>query len=204
MPTLPTCLTADIVIRTPNRICRNRLYYSVATPPTTIAHLNSAADIIRASVGVKYIPLLSEQCGLVAVQTEYYAPDSELQGDSTDGDTDGSGEGDPFPDEVCLEIQRRTGRRGRENRGRIFISGIAEAHAGAGRLVGAIEVPAQALADSMKLVLNGAPASVGAMTPKHWDRKNNTLETVTDCRAMDVLVSRRDRRRPLVPLPVGF
>jgi hypothetical protein len=117
-----------------------------------------------------------------------------------DGPTDGvANEINDLPEQDAAVIQRRTGLAGRQHSGRIFIPCIAESLQASGR----IDAGDVAAFKNIAIFLGADVTVVGNVWhARHWNRKDNVLEVVTECRAMIELKSRRDRQRRTINLPV--
>ena len=201
MPTIPTCLIADVAVQTPNRLCKNRLYFTADAPPTGVSDMQGIADVLFVELSPKYRILMPPTCKFHSVRVQWTAPTLDLEAFSSENPVAGTAANDALPDETCLEIQRRTSNRGRQNRGRILISGISEVYQENGKLTGPGKTHLKALALWMQSDVDASQTSFSFIHHRHWDRKANALDPVTQARAMDTFVSRRDRRRPLIPLP---
>lgn len=183
------------------------LYFTITGGSTfTQSNADAMGEAVASMIADPLPDLLSTQAKLKAHYGKLLTPTQEFEsapsglfgGFMPIGNIDA----DPMPTESVAEIQRRTGLPGRNNRGRIFISGIPEL----GTLKGTL-TPGEALATAL---IGFAAALSGTVTvgtfilhPAHWDRKTNTMRAVTTFRAMSVLLSRRDRRRHLIPAPLS-
>lgn len=171
-------------------------YYNITGGSTfTQAQVATVTNHVSDVLGAKFIGLLSEDAQVVHVYGRLRTPTQDMEHYCTSGSGIGIGaiSGQSLPTETCLEIQMRTGKPGRNMRGRIFVSGISEEGSNAGLLVPGSDTltGAQALATALGIDITSAPFTLNA---RHWNRKTNTLEVVTQCRPVFPLVSRRDRR----------
>lgn len=200
---MPTCLVTDLFVKTESRLCSNRLYWVPDTPPTTSTNMITLANNVMTLFAPLYVQLFTNNVFFQGVHARYTDPTVEIDGWSTSAPVAGVLSyigNEPLPDEVCMEIQRRTGLTGRENRGRIFISGISSAWNDGGKITTAGQTLLIAIAAHVGPDQTFAP--VGLCHARHYDRKANLLRGVSQARATNVFVSRRDRRRPLVLQPV--
>lgn len=200
---IPTCLITDLITKTENRLCRSRLYWVPDTPPTSSTNMVTLANSVMANYATVLPAILSPLCYFFGVYVRWTDPAVELDGYSTSTAIVGTGGVSTtvsLPDEVCMEVQRRTGLTGRQNRGRLFFSGIASPMNDGGLLTPAARVNLIALA--AKIGPDQTFAPIGLCHARHFDRKDNVLKGVQAARATSVFVSRRDRRRPLSLIPI--
>lgn len=200
MPTMPTCLVTDLIIYTEKRECRSRLYWTPDTPPTSSTDMTALANAIMANYATVVPGMLSNNCKFAGVYVRYTDPAVEREGYSTSANIIGSNAFLPLPDEVCIEIRRRTGLAGRQKRGRIFISGLPSSFNDDGVISAAGRTATIALAAKIGPDQNFSP--LGLCHARHWDRKDNTLLGVSQAQATNIFVSRRDRRKPMYITPI--
>lgn len=201
MPAMPVCLTTDIIVETPERECVNRLYWIPDTPPTATTDMVALANAVFNHYSDQYSALLHNTSRFAAVHVRYNAPTADIDGWSTHAPVVGGEDvGDAMGDEIVYEIQRRTGMTGRQNRGRIFISGVPEEANIDGILDSTFRARLIALAAIIGPDQSFAP--IGLCHARHWDRKDNVLRGVSQARAMGGFASRRDRRWPFQLRPV--
>lgn len=95
-----------------------------------------------------------------------------------------------LPDVISLIIQRKTGRRGRQHAGRIFIPGIWEGFNDDGQLNDDGMTAAEPIA-----VFLGADATFAGeiFHSRHFNRKDLAFDVVSDCRVRKDLSTRHDR-----------
>lgn len=198
MPLPATIAYFDMLVQTTFRTCSSRHYFEFATPPTTQAQLTALADAASALVAVKIKGILSSDCGYLGLYMRYKTGGTDIEAFSSEGADAGDGDPDPLPDEVCAEIQKRTGQVGRDKRGRYFFSGISSAAQADGVLTDGFKPGLAALAAFLGADIAGGTSVLHA---RHYDRKTNTLIPISQCRPVAVLASRRDRRKPLTLAP---
>jgi hypothetical protein len=200
MPTIPTCIITDLIIRTEERDCRSRLYWEPTTPPTGTTDMVAIANAVFTNYQGVVPALLSNKCHFQGVYVRYTDPSTDRDAYSTSSAVGGELDSDPLPDETCLEIQRRTGLAGRQNRGRIFLSGCGTELQDDGVLNA--DGKAALIALAAKIGPDQSFGTLGVCHARHWDRKDNALRGVQQARAVAITVSRRDRRKPLVVTPL--
>lgn len=171
------------------------LYYEPAGASTwTQANVNAIVAAAAAALGSVVKSQLSAACALVQHHGRMRTATQDLESYVSSGSSIGFGElgDDMMPPQSCAEIQRRTGKPGRNMRGRVFLSGVPEEYGDNEQLDPSKDFYAALSATAAAF---GADITSGAFTlhARHWNRKTNTLEVVTECRPMLRLVSRRDR-----------
>lgn len=218
MPSIPSCLVADLRVKTVFGLYRSRFYY------TSTRNLEDEHDV-EACCNALYLvipPLLSilmsERCIIEAIEGRWHGPGAEdIEGnstlpqtpgqqsatlpgavDDTGDDISGIGNIDTLPDDVVLMIQLRTGQAGRPKRGRRFFSGMSEVIQNDGRIVNAHRAACTNLANSLNVDVAtvGLPTAGGTtdLHARHWDRKNNLLHPITKTYVMGCMMSRMNRR----------
>lgn len=209
-PQIPNgSLVADIVIGTPYRHLRSRLYYVSDTAPETESNLVVIADAIKSHLTPTLPALLPDTNAFNRVEVKYYgagdtlifAQSSAAAGfgliDAPDAqDEDGGSESeDIMPTETALIIQRKTGFRGRSNQGRIFIGGIAETVQMRGLIANDFIAPVKTFAAKLNVDINVAGSGfTSVLHARHWNRKTNVLRPVTKIYVVAGTGTRRDRR----------
>lgn len=101
------------------------------------------------------------------------------------------GESDALPDWDALLIRRVTGKRQREHRGRLFIPCIGEDVNSGGVLQPEYYVKANAIAAFIATDFTSAGV---AWHGRHWNKKANELEVITQCLVNLNFTTRRDRK----------
>lgn len=104
-----------------------------------------------------------------------------------------------LPDQDALIIQRRTGISGRRHNGRIFVPFIWEQYANESFLNPDGAAIFHAIASYLG---TDHTFAAGVIHARHWNKKDNVMEVVTNCRVMQNLGSRRDRAPRGLNLPV--
>lgn len=176
----------------------NTFYAEMVTPIADQAALDALCDAFAAYILPKYRACFAAGGAAKIVRMNWRDDgDVEIEGQSSEGSGVGDLVGDTLGDDVCMEIQRRTNRVGREHRGRVFLSNVPES---------GVENGLIALDSDLKTNLGllaaalGSPftvADVPVFNWRHWNRKGNALDVVTQMRPSRVLASRMDRRSPL-------
>jgi len=207
MAVVPVCLLARFFINSPTGAMHSStLYFQPDAPPSAFGDVVNAAIQLFDGLAIRILPLLHGDTKFHSVYCKYTNPVNEMEGWSTQVPQTGTGALQTgigaLPDEVCIGIQRRTGKAGRENRGRIFISPFSEASQDKGTLTSSAQTGAKSIASYIGADITLTTNPMGVLHARHWDRKNNQLDVVTQCRALNVVVSRRDRRSPLKPMPI--
>jgi len=215
-PVLPDgTIRAILVTRTIRRPCHNILYYETTVPPTRQRHIDAIAKGLDDAWRPVIRACITSETMYVTTQAYYHgASDAFFEAASTTGEeaglVSGGSDGDTtLPDEVCMVWRKLTGLGGREDRGRMFLSGISETFNDEGLLNGTGQVAAQG-------VRSGLPEDIGVsytfdaengeteadsfeatLHARHWNRKDNVLRPIIGAQINTVLLSRRDRRAPL-------
>lgn len=188
-------LELSVFVSTPHGQWTNRLYYEPASALPADTDMIAVANAFFTLLQPKYTPILCATAAFAGIKARYVSATVDIEGYSTsaavNGDVDDSG---ILPDQDCLEIRRLTAKPGRDNRGRIFISGIPETIQTDGLLATGFYTATQDLASSLGADVTGGVATFHA---RHWNRKTNTMVVVTQCRPLVRLVSRRDRAKRL-------
>jgi len=174
---------------------RSALWYAAgsgATPPT-LANISSYATSFKTAYTSACQGMLCGFAQLDAVVLKYVAGSSEVEGGSTGGPVAGLYDGECLPEEVVVCIIRRTGLKGRSNRGRIFFPFISEDAQADGELNEGGLTAANALATMVKSNVVHAGGTWIPQTP-NW--VGGILNQVVQAGAITSLCSRRDRRFP--------
>ncbi len=185
----------------------NKYYFIVQTGSLVAADMQSVADWIQ----TKYVaPILST----MARETTVYPPVCKYQNgasyfESTGADgpeTGGSTISDPgeepagmMPEQNAVVLQKRTNLGGRSKRGRWFFGFVPELFAVDSTLNDNAVGQYQTLAKVLLAVQTITPISK-TLLPVHYDAKNNAFHQLTQERACQEIMSRRDRRYPKWPL----
>lgn len=101
-----------------------------------------------------------------------------------------------MPEEVAVDVQRRTGRAGRQSRGRVFFPFVPSSFVVGSTLTSAAITAYQSAAVPLgtTAVISVGGGDNAELTPKHFDRKANVLRQIVGVRVMQEVASRRDRR----------
>lgn len=180
--------------------CENIYYLEPVGTGIGQPQLDSACAAFSAAMGALYIAYLTDSCTYVGSRFSFYNGTAELESFSSSGAGAGSITGDTMPGETAIEIQRRTGLRGRQNRGRVYLAGFGEEYGNDG-----VVDPTSDTGVAVKAIATytGADKTFGSIAIhwRHYNRKDSLMVPVQVMRAMDVLVQQRKRRKPLVPTP---
>lgn len=212
-PVLPAgAIRAIVRTQTPRRVCNNILYYETDAPPIHQHDIHGIAAAIHNHIVTQWVAVLGSVCIFLGVEAYYHGAGDVLwqspsgvepsAGDYTASDSDAL-----LPDEVALIIRKLTGRAGREDRGRLFISGIGETANSEG-------VVSTTMITNMIQLANRIPMNIDVTVPadgeyagfstqlhaRHWNRKDNALRPIVAATTTQVVVSQARRRRPLQPV----
>lgn len=217
-PTLPlNSVRCVVYYRTPNRTCTTDLYYEVdaTTPITDQATIEAVADKLYTDWVAQYTAVMSNVFTFKGVMAYYKGAGDVLWEGGKFADAPGeyeapiSGDEQALPDEVACVVRKLTGRAGREDRGRVFLSTVCEDQNDAGTMTLPARTAYNAFAAQIPATIV-VPATVGppatpsvTLNARHWNRKDNTLRPITAARAVATFCSRRDRRKPLVLIPTA-
>lgn len=192
---------------TPTRpVLSIQTYWSAAPSPSGVTDLTivTVADDMHTLFGIVWAPLADSVCQLTKTRATWYgiADDGYHDGWSTGAALDGGithplagssdvGESDALPDWDALLIRRSTGKRQRQHRGRLFIPCIAEDVNKGGVLQNEHYSTANDLAAFLSTDQMAGPTSWHA---RHWNKKDNVLEPITQCLVNVNFTTRKDRR----------
>lgn len=200
-PTSPFIILRPYVSSTYRVFSENIYYLEPASTGITQSILQATADAAGSALGAKYLPYMGAGSTFNGVKVTYHYGAILLEAESISGAGEGAIDVDLLPDEVALEMQRRTGLAGRQHRGRIYLCCGTEAYGSDG-----VVLTGSATATALKALatFTGADVTWGGVVWhwRHFNRKDNVMEAVTQMRAMNVVVSQRRRRKPLIPNPI--
>lgn len=201
-------LVMDLVTKMPSGEYRNRFYFEATIYPTTIPQLEACCNRVMSVYTTLLSALCTTQVSFTKVEGRAYGVGgTEFEANSTSPEVAGgitavapnspSEDGslpDTFGADVVLIVQKRTGKVGRQKRGRWFFCGLSEQLANNGLIIDDVLVNVKGLADGLSNTVTVTSGFSTVLNPRHWDRKGNTLEPITKCYAIRNLGSRDDRR----------
>jgi hypothetical protein len=158
--------------------------------------MNQLADEFWAAFATKCREVINPDCRFLGTRVRWLSGTEDLEGHSTEDVALGTGVSDDVePEEVAVVIQRRTGKPGRNKRGRIFVPLVPSDYLEGSAIVAASRTYYNALAleVAQTQVFSGVPST---WVPVQPDWKNNLLEPVVQVRLDSEVKSRRDRRMP--------
>jgi hypothetical protein len=179
------------------------LYYEYSGDPLGLGELSEAAEAVWGHLSANWKSCLIPSIHFFPVKLRRITPSEDIEvtsvGASQAGNYDvSSPSADNLPEDDCVVIQRRTFLRGRENRGRIFISFVPETAAKDSTLtpvgLSTYKALATKLSDSITI------PDVGTLDPATPNGKLGVLVLTKQCRVVSEIMSRRDRRNPKRPV----
>lgn len=203
------------VINTPGKLSTTAHYWQEVNGATVNAtQLKEVIDQMHDSFGEFWQPLANPAYTIAISRGLFLKGDVYLDEVNTNGSVVGTAGGDltPFSEaagaDIAYLLQRRTGKRGRRYRGRMFVPGVDETLTSKGR----IEGTTQDLSDDLCAFL-GANVTVAhadetetEWAARHWTPDQKDAEgtivaardfvVVTDFRYVDKLATRKDRVHP--------
>jgi hypothetical protein len=183
---------------------QSKLYYrtEVGGVPS-IEDMATVGDAIHQTFAANWRSTIPPEITLFPTGVRYYGVNSDVEGQSTEaaavgGALSANDTQDVMPEQNVVVIQRRTGMRGRNFRGRIFLPFVMERWAVDSTLTPQAMAVFKALAT--KLSNRVAVPGYGDLFPCTPDFKTQTLPAITECRVVSEVLSRRDRRDPKRPV----
>lgn len=167
------------------------LYWAPASPLTDAFDLATEADSFFDYFGPHLANVISDQAQAIGCYLRYTNATVDLEAFSTGVALDGTISGEELPIQDCIAIRRLTGKPGRSKRGRIFLSSISEESVQFNHLIGGHIATFQVLAAD----ISADKTFLTTWHARHWDRKNNVMEPITQAKVLLRTVSRRDRER---------
>lgn len=156
-------------------------------------------DAISTGFAEKALACMSEEVNYLGMDATYTTSTKEWFANSGNGNGQGARDGECMPIQDCFEVRKYTDSPGRAGRGRYFFSGLSEDDTQNGHLLPTAYTPFNALAAYL-----GASVVVGDRTVnwRHWNRKLNILQVITQCKTIRRLVSQRSRakKEPYIPI----
>lgn len=199
MPTIPSpVLVITTLLTTRGGHFSNLFYYEAATHPTNTNQMDDIATAFGNIFNLLYANMMNIGGGFSGCTSKFINGSTLLEGNSTGTAMGGALTGQPVTDEVALVIRKVTGLGGPQNRGRFFISGMDstcfDASANDNELEAVHFLPlAQNFASNAGSDQTLGPA--GVCHARHWDRRDNVLRVIAECKVSSRFGSRRDRRR---------
>lgn len=200
MPLIGEHYVIDVIMGSGAQNSSCRLYAGQTAGSTmTQAALQTFANTLFTTLTVSLEPVLAGQAEFRQIYMKLAGGSDELEAYSTNSPIAGGAAGDMFPEEVAVVIQRRTGKPGRNKRGRIFLPFVPEEFAVDSTLTATAVGLYKTLATALKTPFVSGGITLSPLTP---DFKNSILEPVIQTRVLSEVMSRRQRRFPKKPLPL--
>jgi hypothetical protein len=182
---------------------QSKLYYTHEGDSIDFAMLGQIADGLWNHIGASWRGVLQPGIYFFPISCRYLTSGEDIEATSSFSATEGqlsavSGSNDFLPEDDNVVIQRRTFKRGRNMRGRIFIPFVPEDLAVNSTLNSLGLTKYKELAGKLSDVITISQA--GTITPGTPNGKQGLLETVGQCRVVSEIMSRRDRRFPRRPV----
>jgi hypothetical protein len=182
---------------------QNKLYYKLLGDVPENETLKFYADSIHTHWAATWRALLPAEIYLFPTTLRWRTGVEDLEQNSTENAAAGTHSvlddaGELMPEGNQVVIQRRTGKAGRNKRGRVFIPWVLEKLANDSTLNAEGLLKYKALAT--KLSNTVTVPDRGEMIPATPDGKTGVLEQVMECRLVSEIMSRRDRRTPKRPV----
>lgn len=218
-------LASEMHVETPRGIRKSTLYWGVEgnVMPTEYNHLKAASNAVFTMLSGTVPQLLDETSVLRRVKTRVRTNTLDMEAASTLGAVAGSNAvtvntnllpGDwAMPDEAALVIRKVVEGTGHANKGRLFISGLTEKINFGGKIDDDFAAGVIAFADALTAPITVSYTPDAEEDPngtaynqtflmRHWNRKDNVFKAVVKCVALDVVGTRKDRRRNLQYQPI--
>lgn len=214
--TFPTyeCLRTTFFFQSPNRIMTMPLYWQPDVDLSGMGAdmiLNLANGFFDVAAPV-FAELVDNYCSIEKCRAEWWgkAGDGYWDAFSTSaaipGERGGVADGEDIvaevvntlPDFNALVIQRRTGKQGRQNRGRVFMPCLSEYVQTNGQLdAGKFGVAN----DIASFISSDITVATFLFHARHFNRKEHKLEVITQARVLRTLSHRTDRAPRGLRLP---
>jgi hypothetical protein len=181
----------------------NVSYWEASTPPTTSSNVDAMCAAAAVILAPLYSAVMNFQAKFQGITAIYKASPSEVVGSDSTHEVDGTLATAKMSDQNAVVIRKLTGMAGRQNQGRFFVGGLdaaivdtnAEDEIDPGDPLTAFRAIASAYGADMNMGYSVCHA-------RHWNRRDNILQPITECRVSSRIASRRDRRRHAYNLPL--
>lgn len=208
------CLRTTFFFQSPNRIMSMALYWQPNVPVagmngSTILNIANTAFNLAAPL---FTELMDNACKLAKCRAEWWGMagdgywDAYSTEDAEDGKRGGVLDGEDIvgdvvgsvPDYANLVIQKRTGKQGRQTRGRVFFPCISEFI----QENGVLKEDHFAAANSVAAFMSSDQEFDGkTFHARHWNQEDHKLEVIVQARVIQILSSRADRKPRGLRLP---
>jgi hypothetical protein len=192
----PVLIIATLCEGPANEIWQNIFYYAPTTDPATSSDVSAMVSSFNGIFSPLLVACMQMDTSFLGANGTFKNGVTLLQGSSGTGANPGSLAGTSVSDQNAVCIRKHTGTGGRQNRGRWFIGGMdssAFSPADPDELTLLVITPLyQALAAALSAdqTLNGIVCHA-----RHWDRKDNLLKPIVECRVSTRIASRDSRRK---------
>lgn len=171
------------------RIWSSATYWEKASTQITASNADAAATAYHTQFCTAAADLFHSSVSISRTLVRVYATGELIEGVGGTATSGTTTSGYVLPRTDCVVIQRKTGRFGRSNAGRIFLSGIAANIVKDGVLVD----DGPTYAKSIATFLSADRTFSVAFHARHWNRKDNTFYPIKHCYAVLALATRKDR-----------
>lgn len=184
-------------VLTLNGAFANISYWEPTSSITTSAALNTMCNDFNTAFSALYAAVMNTGTRYIGCEVTYKNGATLLNG-SKGVIVAGTLANTPVSDQNAVVIRKLTGKAGRQNRGRYFIGGMDSSCFD-------LDLPDE-VAAAMVTPYRNLAAAYGAdktlngqvVHARHWDRKNNQLVPITECKISSRIASRDDRRNEAV------
>lgn len=197
---LPAHLAVDVLMSetATGNIGRIRLYYAVVSgDDPTVENVQGYANDFKAAYNTAVPACLTSAHSFFAVNIRWLGVTADIEAKSNVAGAAGTRAVGVFPEEVAACIQRRTGVKGRQNRGRVFMPFVPLLFANGSTLSTTGVEAYQSLGNMIKSNVeceDAATSNVATFAPRTPNFKQGVLNPVVQTRVLSELASRRDRR----------
>lgn len=178
----------------------NVSYWEAATAPTTSSQADAIAAGFETIFSPLYVACMNAQSTWSGCDVTYYGGSTTLKGSSSNAIA-GNLNNSPISDQNAVVIRKETGLAGRSALGRFFIGAMDNT-------AFSTTAPDEVSTGTLTFYQSLASAYGGDQTfgptlahSRHWNRKLNTMQVVSECKVSSRIATRRDRRRHAANFP---
>jgi hypothetical protein len=170
-------------------------YLSVGGPIPDIDQMPAVANFFGDEYATQFQAVMPVGVNMSQTEAVWKFASIQYDGASTGVVVAGSVVGEILPEEDCVCVQKRTGEAGRNKRGRWFFPFVPEALQASGELTVAALTDWKETCQSLRVVR--VDGSLGmSWKPVLADSKTGTWVDIVDCRVVNQVCNKRQRRNP--------